>query len=325
MPVSRSRRTRRGVLRRRRSRSGRVRPDLPPRKSPGTSKARSKEGPRARSARRRAVRRERARADNDRRAQARFDYLQAISNSSRRRSARAKIMPVFRAAEAAEASRAKRRSESRRRRRPKSAATVSLGGIFDEPVVGAKSKKRQIRRKKPSGSSSPRKIYPAHVMRVEDVIPIYPTRPVLTAAEEKEAAARGRASFEEAVRDGEIITGNLEENKEEGYRNYLDRLERRMEHPGATVDIDHGDLILPIEHEHAQWALREGRGRVRLRPGTLHVPAVSSKMGGPTYLERHTGTGQAVGRSQRSDGRKRKKEPGRYVRMWNLKPGDLDQ
>ena len=229
-------------------------------------------------------------------------------------------------AEMREADRAKQRSHSHRRRHPKSVATVSLGGVFDEPLVGPKSKsKRQSRRKEKSGSSSPRKIFPAHVMSVEDAFPIYPARPHLTAAEEKESAARGRASFEEAVRRGEIITGNLEENKGEGYRNYLDRLERRMEHPGATVDIGHGDLILPIKHEDAQWALRSGRGRVRLRPGMMHVPAVSSKMGGPTYLERHTGTGRAVGRSQRSDGRKKKKEPGRYVRMWNLKPGDLGQ
>ena len=293
-----------------------------------TSKARAKEGSRARSARRRAVRREAARANKDRRAQVRMDYLQGISNSSRRRSARAKIMPVFRAAEAAEASRARRRSESRRRRARPSRTTVSMGGLFDLPATvpqrapaskrATRRAKTPTRRRKPSKSSSPR-IIPAHVMHGKEAEGMGPSPVRLTAAQK----ARQQASFDEAVRHGEIIPADVEQNKGERYRKYLDRLQRQMKHAGPTIDVDHGDLVLPVADEHAQRALQSRRGRVRLRPGTLAIPAVSSKMGGPTYLERHTGTGRPVGRVPNADRRTRKKEPGGYVRMWNERPGDL--
>jgi hypothetical protein len=47
---------------------------------------------------------------------------------------------VFRQAEAEEEERARRKSARHKRKHKKSVATVSLGGIFDEPVVGSKSK-----------------------------------------------------------------------------------------------------------------------------------------------------------------------------------------
>ena len=62
---------------------------------------------------------------------------------------------VFRQAEAEEEERARRKSASHKRKHKKSVATVSLGGIFDRPMVGLKSKG------KPKHSMS-RSARPAH-------------------------------------------------------------------------------------------------------------------------------------------------------------------
>ena len=311
---------------------------------PGGSKkrrrrAQKQEGTRARSARKRAIRREAARADKDKRAQARFDYLQAISDSSRRRSARAKILPVFRAVEAAELSRARRLSASRRRRAVASKATVSVGGLFDlavtkpklvaqrkprsKPATRSKSKpaarrpRAQTRRRKTAKSGSPQ-FRPAHVVRAEELEGMGPRPRALSPAQKK----RQQAQFDEAVRLGEILPGDLERNKTERYKNYLDRLRRKMEHSGPTYDVDGGDLVLPMGNLHGQRAHAARRARIRGRPGTLFVPGVSKHMGAQPFLERHTGVGRPVGRARDPDVRTRKKSPGGFTRMWDERPGD---
>lgn len=239
MTGSNTRRTRGGAWGWGRRRSAAVTPAPRPRpRKRQTAKARPKEGPRARSARRRAewiagksARDRAAAAARHKRAQARIDYLQGFSRTSRRRSARNKIISAFRDAEAREVSRARRRSASRRRKRPSSSKpTVSIGNLFATPAPmparrpATKRRSRPLKPRAPDdGLYRPGTIVPEELMH---------WGPGYVAPEPlKKAGSLSRAGREALARDGVVVAEDWAPPPIDGksmYSRYVRNLQRRV-------------------------------------------------------------------------------------------------